>query len=209
MSNKLLISFIFLIVFHLIGSIGLMGDQPGFFVRNTPLNLLLSVFFLLINHGKWSTGQVLGLTAIFIAGFTAEVIGTNTGYLFGNYWYGKTLGFKLFNVPLIIGLNWLMMIYVVGNIIQLLQLNDWLKASLGAFMLLILDYFMEPVAIYLDFWQWEDGRVPFTNYLCWFIISFLFLSLFFKIGFRKYNPVAAVLFLLQLMMFVVLYFRIR
>jgi putative membrane protein len=39
-----------------------------------------------------------------------EVVGVKTGLIFGEYKYGSTLGIKLFEVPLIIGFNWVFVI---------------------------------------------------------------------------------------------------
>ncbi|MBE0653483.1 MAG: carotenoid biosynthesis protein, partial [Bacteroidales bacterium] len=33
---------------------------------------------------------------------------------------------------------------------------------------------MEPVAMHLDYWQWEGDIIPFQNYAAWFIISLVF-----------------------------------
>lgn len=146
------------------------------------------------------------LVFLFIGGFVVELIGTQTGYLFGNYHYGKTLGYKLFGVPLIIGINWMVQIYIAGNILEQFKLNPVIKGILASLLLVILDFFIEPAAIKFDYWQWQNNQIPATNYISWFIISFLFLSLFFKIGYRHYNPVSGVLYIVQLMMFMALYF---
>ena len=209
MSKKLLVSIFLILLFHIVGLIGMMGDQPSFFIRNTPVNLLLSAALLFWNQDEWKPFHLLALLIIFLGGFLAEVIGTGTGLLFGNYWYGKTLGFKLWNVPLLIGINWMMMIYLAGNLFLSFPVSAWKKSALAALLLVLLDFFMEPVAMHFDYWQWENATVPLTNYLSWYFISFLFLSLFFKAGFRKYNPLSAVLFTMQLLMFVVLYFKVR
>ena len=205
MNKKLIVSLILIFVFHVVGLIGMKGDHPSFFIRNTPLNLLISVFLLLLNHDSWNKRQVYVLTAIFLGGFLVEVIGTNTGYLFGSYTYGKTLGLKLFNVPVVIGANWMMMIYVSGNLAEQLHIPVYLKAFLAAMLLVLLDFLIEPVAMHFDYWNWENDLIPLTNYLCWFIISFLFLSLFFKVGFKRYNPISGVLYCIQLVMFMVLH----
>ncbi len=209
MSKKLLVSIFLVLLFHIVGLIGMMGDHPSFFIRNTPFNLLLSAALLFWNQDEWKPIHFLALLIIYSGGFLAEVIGTGTGLLFGNYWYGKTLGWKLWDVPVIIGMNWIMMIYLVGNLFIYMSLSIWKKSALAALLLVLLDYFMEPVAMSFDYWQWENATVPVTNYICWYFISFLFLSLFFKAGFRKYNPLSAVLFFMQLLMFVVLYFKVR
>lgn len=182
----------------------MLGAHPKFFIQNTPFNLVLSAFLLLINHSKWNRKEVYALCFLFVSGFFIEVIGSNTGYLFGNYHYGKTLGFQVFNVPLVIGINWMMQIYIVGNMLSRSKWALWLKAIIGSMLLVFLDYFIEPVAIRFDYWQWENDIIPLTNYLCWFIISFLFLSLYFKTGFRNYNPLSAVLYFIQLLLFVIL-----
>ena len=37
--------------------------------------------------------------------------------------------------------------------------------------MVLLDIMIEPVAIELDFWQWEGGNIPLQNYLMWFIVA--------------------------------------
>jgi putative membrane protein len=34
-----------------------------------------------------------------------------------------------------------------------------------------LDYFVEPVAMALGFWHWENDVIPLQNYMMWFITS--------------------------------------
>lgn len=169
---------------------------------------MISAFLLLLNHRQWSFNQALILIGIAIAGFLAEVIGVNTGWLFGDYSYGKTLGPKMFGVPYLIGINWLILIYISGNLVEQLEFKWPVKAAIGAVLLVFLDLFIEPVAIYFDYWKWEGNQVPWSNYLCWFIISYLFLSLFLKTGFKSYNPVSGVIYIIQFLMFVVLAARI-
>ena len=36
------------------------------------------------------------------------------------------------------------------------------------------DILMEPAAMALNYWNWENGVVPFQNYLAWFVLSFIF-----------------------------------
>ena len=51
---------------------------------------------------------------------TVELVGTKTGMLFGDYSYGKVLGPALQGVPLIIGINWFIMMYCCGTTIHAL-----------------------------------------------------------------------------------------
>ena len=39
------------------------------------------------------------------------------------------------------------------------------------------DLTMEPAAIALGYWTWEQGAVPLANYLSWFLLGFVFLLL--------------------------------
>ena len=38
--------------------------------------------------------------------------------------------------------------------------------------MVVLDYLIEPIAIIYDFWSWEIGVPPFSNYAAWFIVAF-------------------------------------
>ena len=37
----------------------------------------------------------------------------------------------------------------------------------------LLDVLIEPVAIKLDYWSWENNVIPLQNYVMWFIVSFV------------------------------------
>ena len=43
--------------------------------------------------------------------------------------------------------------------------------------MLLLDIFIEPVAIGLGFWEWQAAEVPLENYMAWFVLSFVFTRL--------------------------------
>ena len=210
------------ILFHFFGIIGILFWDRELFVRATSLNLLL-MFVLLIWTQKERNGNFLFFVFIaIIIGFTAEVIGVNTSLLFGNYIYGKALGVKFLQVPLIIGVNWFVIIYCSGISIHTLLnklvkgvsvQNQKISASLkvfsviidGAILATMFDWLMEPIAIKLGFWSWgEDGSIPFYNYLCWFIISAALLAIFQFFNFRKENKFAINLLLIQVMFFLLL-----
>ena len=210
------------LLFHFFGIIGILFWNRELFVQATPLNLLL-MFVLLVWTQKERNGNFLFFIFIAIViGFTAEVIGVNTNLLFGNYSYGKALGVKLFQVPLIIGINWFVIIYCSGISIHTMLSklvkgvsvqNQRLSASLKVFSIIIdgailatmFDWLMEPIAIKLGFWNWrEDGSIPIYNYLCWFIISAALLAAFQFLNFRKENKFAINLLLIQVMFFLLL-----
>ncbi|HCD86637.1 MAG TPA: carotenoid biosynthesis protein, partial [Algoriphagus sp.] len=65
------------------------------FLSMTPAQLLTSLVIILLFHRGWSDSFPIFATAVFWIGFGAELIGIHTGYLFGDYVYGPTLGPKL------------------------------------------------------------------------------------------------------------------
>ena len=203
--KKLLFSIAVLVIFHAVGFWGLIfSNEPEMYQRLTPLNLLLTNFLLFLNHKKFDTSFFTFVIIIFLAGFLAEVAGVHTGLLFGNYTYGEALGFKLWNVPLLIGLNWVMLVYSVG-----ITVRNWTKkpafaAIISACLMVLLDLFIEPVAMRFDFWNWENNQIPLQNYMGWFVLS-LFLQLFFqRSAVSKTNKIALVVFGLQATFFIAL-----
>ena len=210
------------VFFHGIGLIGILFYQTDFFIRCTPFNLLLS-FLLLIWTQTEKNGYFFLFAAIVVTtGFLVEVVGVNTGLLFGEYSYGKVLGFQWMKVPLLIGVNWFIIIYCCGISIHTLLIRlikrvakdtgeppMLLKAMSvivdGATLAVAFDWLMEPVAVKLNFWTWHgDGSIPLFNYTCWFLISLALLTLFHFCRFNKTNKFAVNLLLIQVMFFLVL-----
>ena len=208
------------LLFHTIGLVGILVFKSDLIIRSTPINLLLSFALLIWTQKEKNRFFYLFVTLVFLVGFAAEVIGVNTGLLFGNYSYGNALGFKWQQVPLIIGANWVIIIYCCGisittlllKIIQpatniLPQPSNTLKAlsviTDSATLAVLFDWIMEPVAIKLGFWKW-DGEIPMYNYICWFVISLLLLALFHTCKFNKQNKFAVNLLLIQFLFFLIL-----
>jgi len=199
---KLKISIALLVAFYVSGLIGILTKTTAIdFLSLTPLNLLINVILLFINHEKGRTIQWLVFFIIGILGFFIEVIGVNTGVVFGEYIYGNTLGWKIFETPLIIGVNWMMLTYAVvyttGNSIT----NNILKALFCAAILVALDFLIEPVAIAYDFWTWSNIAVPLKNYLAWFGIGFVFCYILCHFKKESNNALAPFLLLLQFIFF--------
>jgi putative membrane protein len=184
---------------------GLLGLQIAtlreFFLPLVPFNLMVSAIVLFAFHTQWNRSFIVFGALTFLIGFWVEVAGVHTGLIFGNYHYGPTLGLQWLDVPWLIGLNWLTLIYCTGVISHRLKRAWWLQAALGAVLMVGLDIFIEPIAIQLNFWQWSRG-IPLQNYLAWFIISFLLLSMFHTFRFNKANKMAFFLYLLQILFFV-------
>lgn len=199
--------FIALLV-HVAGAIGIAFFDSDFFVGYTAVNLLLMFILLIWNENELSYTLLKAFMLAFITGLVTEIIGVNTGLLFGSYHYGSVFGEKLMGVPFLIGLNWFCIVYSAFQVVAMSkwvkQLNTVVLAILTAALATFFDWIMEPVAIDLGFWKWHTAEIPFLNYACWFGISFIVALFFHKIGVKKTNPFAIYLFFTQLLFFVFL-----
>jgi putative membrane protein len=168
------VSILILVIFHVIGITLFVLDES--YASLSYVNLLVTAVVLLINENDFTS--VVKLALIGAGGFIIELIGTKTGLLFGNYSYGSALGFKLFEVPVIIALNWMIIVRAGHSIGKLFTKNRIVIALIAAITCTALDVLIEPVAIQYDFWNWHKHEIPVFNYLCWFIFSFIFALLF-------------------------------
>lgn len=208
-ANKQAVSII--LIFHAVGLVGLaLPFSRSLFLHIVPFHLLLMLAVLVLNHKPINTSFIFFFLIISISGFSAEWTGIHTHWLFGNYNYGDTLGFKLSGVPLIIGCNWFMLIYATGVLIQRSRLRNFLLRLLsGALLLILLDVLIEPVAVHFDYWRWTTSIIPLKNYICWFGVSFLMLLVFEAFRFKQQSIVAIVFLLTQFAFFGLLYLIIR
>ncbi|TPE45504.1 carotenoid biosynthesis protein [Pontibacter mangrovi] len=191
-----------LFIFHAVGFWGLMfSGRPAYFQELTPMNLLLTNTLLFAFLRRWDAAFILFAAVVFAVGFFSEVVGVHTGLLFGNYTYGAALGTKLWDVPLLIGLNWLMLVYTTGQISNYTRLPWWGKAILGTMLMLVLDYFIEPVAMAFDFWDWQGGHVPLSNYIGWFVVALALQAYYQWAPIYKTNRLAPYVYLVQLLFF--------
>ncbi len=209
------------IFFHTVGLVGMFFNKD-FFTAATPINLLLMFGLLLYTQQKINVHFVLFFVACFVVGIVGEIIGTSTGYLFGKYAYDKTLGISFKDVPLVIGVNWFIMMYCCGVTVHIVleQLSAKLETITGApspairfFSVVIdgatlavfFDWVMEPAAIKLGYWHWQgDEGIPMYNYICWFVISMALISVFSLLKFNKRNDFAVNLLMIMTMFFMLI-----
>jgi len=210
------------ILFHVCGLIGILfTPYKEWFINNTSVNLLLMGVLLIITQKERPASFWIFVLLCFTLGMIAEMIGVNTGYLFGNYTYGNVLGPKLYGVPWLIAVNWFIIIFCAGNIIY--RLNEWLYKKLSAQMrpsfivqvfsfvidasllATFFDWVLEPSAIRLGYWQWIPAdEIPLFNFACWFIVSAILLTAFRLLKFNKDNQFAIHLFIIQVLFFLIL-----
>ncbi len=141
---------------------------------------------------------------IVVTTFLIEVIGSKSGIPFGHYSYEQGLILTLFGVPLIIGINWVMVVLGAKAIVQQYfgQIPLWKQITAGAILTVIFDIVLEPAAISLNYWKWKGELIPVQNYISWFFIAVAILFLF-----RRHtliSPLWRILFLAEMGFFLLL-----
>lgn len=194
---------LFLTIIYLVGVVG-MVVAPTLFASLTPINLIMAAAFLFYFHETKNKDFYRFFLFVFAAGFAIELLGVETGKLFGSYHYGEALGFKIKGTPPIIGLNWVVLSYCSGMIAQQWAKPIFTRAIIGACLMVLFDFFIELYAAKADFWYWQNDSIPLQNFFAWFVFSFFFNLLFCNFKFDKPNPLAYFLYLIQLLFFIVL-----
>jgi putative membrane protein len=192
-----------IVVFHIVGFVGFIIN-PSYFKSLSPVNLLLSFSLIVImsQQTKWQFYGALCLVAVL--GFFVEVLGVKTELIFGSYNYGQSLGYKWLSVPLLIGINWSMLLYCTSQFSKFK--NTIVNSLFGAALMVGLDFFIEQNASKFDFWYWKSNIIPIQNYIAWFVIAFLLNLLVQKHLAQKPNLTAKALYVIQLVFFSALYF---
>lgn len=162
-------------VFHFVGILLLGGPWSSDFVMLTPLNLLLLSVVYLITSDKVKRPLLYALPALM--GFLVEMLGTNTGFPFGEYSYSSVLGPGLLGTPFLIGVLWWVLLRSFNDVFSRISSNKTIISLATGLGMLLLDIFIEPVAIGLGFWEWQAAEVPLENYMAWFVLSFVFTRL--------------------------------
>jgi putative membrane protein len=159
---------------------------------NAPLGALLPAAFALL-HGsrQYRWRGILVFAAICLAVSNAfENLSIFSGFPFGHYHYSDTLGFKLFQVPALIGLAYLGMGYLAWTVARLIVDGRQAGANrlvavpiVASFVMVSWDLTLDPAASTIGHsWIWHDGGayfgVPVSNFLGWYLSVFIFFQLF-------------------------------
>ncbi len=83
-----------------------------------------------------------------------------------------------------------------------------LSILLGSILMLFIDFFIEPVAPILDFWEFKNSIVPLSNYTGWFMTGFITQLLYQYLFKEKELKFSLNLYLAILVFFLFLNFKI-
>jgi putative membrane protein len=159
-------------VFHVCGLIGITYGNKDWFIAFTPVNLFLSFFLLFVTQNELNNKNILSALSIFLIGMIAEILGVNYGIIFGEYEYLDNLGLKVLGVPILIGIQWILLTFITGSFSSYLFNKSKIKAIIfGAILMVVLDILIEPVAPEMGFWVFSSLKAPIQNYIAWFIIG--------------------------------------
>jgi putative membrane protein len=192
-------------IFYGIGIVGFwIPFTHSFFTKLTPIALILSVVLLYYyneNHLNWKISAYF--IFVFLASYVIEVFGVKTGVIFGSYHYGGGLGLKLFETPILIGINWALMVYMSSAVFSKKSRNFFFQVIASSLLMLIYDFILEHSASKMDMWYWAGNQIPFLNYWMWFVIAILFQAIRYFSKIEIANKMAMPLFLVQMIFFLI------
>ncbi|HHP7243479.1 MAG TPA: gamma-carotene 1'-hydroxylase CruF [Elainellaceae cyanobacterium] len=144
--------------------------------------------------------RMLGLRALLMfmvpaiaISLSSELIGTGTGFPFGDYSYLSGLGFKIAGrVPFTIPLSWFYLglssyLLARSGLMQMQQSLSWFRhlvaIALGAMLLTSWDFVLDPAMSQtaLPFWYWHQTGaffgMPYQNFAGWMATGSLFMGI--------------------------------
>ncbi|UKN03613.1 carotenoid biosynthesis protein [Paracrocinitomix mangrovi] len=191
-----------LLIFHMVG-IGIF-----LYFKQAPelsfVNILLSAILVFVSE-KDLKKAFIPFIIIFISGFVIELIGVQTGYLFGDYVYHSSMGPQLFGTPLIIGATWYAVVAGASSLAVLVKGSMLARSVLAGMLSTLMDVLIEQVAVKYGFWQWDQGQIPFFNYVCWFAFATAFSYLYLNVS-ASGNKIGRYLFFIWIVFFTTLTF---
>ncbi|HON51667.1 MAG TPA: carotenoid biosynthesis protein [Bacteroidales bacterium] len=196
-----------LISFFTIGTIGFLYPATKQILITLIPYVLLGNFILvaLFDSSQNTKKQLLVYAIIFLLGLGIEIIGVNTSIIFGTYWYGKALGIQVVNTPLLIGLNWLFLVYSTRLLFQSFTIHPYLKIIGASGSMLLYDFFLEQSAHKMDMWYWHNNTIPIQNYIAWFIISVCMHTIVNYAQITISNSIAKTIVYIQFVFFIILF----
>ena len=147
---------------------------------------LASILHAALYRGPRWTVVLIVVTAG--SGFVSELVGTATGFPFGEYFYAQNrLGPSAFEVPLVVPLAWTAGFYpiwcAVSFVVERIDISQArataLRITAVAVGMVGWDLYLDPQMVTDGQWTWTSGAVglpgvpsiPLTNYLGWLVVA--------------------------------------
>ena len=131
-----------------------------------------------IYKSKKPSQSIMILLGLYIFAILFETFAIKTGWPYGNFYYGDSIGYRFFNTtPWTVGFAFppiLLLAYYVGQKLHQKKLYLYLVAGITA---MLVDLVLDPAATTLKLWVWEKGGpfygVPLQNFVGWVIAGFI------------------------------------
>jgi carotene biosynthesis associated membrane protein len=139
----------------------------------------------------WRKTSIFAVVS-YVLSLASELIGTGTGWPFGNYAYTDFLGYKVLDhVPYTIPLSWFYMgfaSYLLGSVLAdrlVSQRHTLWSLMLGTWFLTVWDLVLDPAmaheSLRVQFWVWDETGpyfgMPVKNFIGWSVTGLLFMAI--------------------------------
>ena len=200
--DRLPLSFV---IFYFVGlGLYIIPATRQLFLIITPYTLVLIAIAMFYHYEEWNLNTSIVLFSIFVASIGVEICGVASGKLFGVYSYGTSLGYKIANVPVIIGLNWIILVYGSAAVVSALTTSNILKIVGGSALMVVYDFVLEKAAPLMNMWKFEKGYPPFQNYIVWFVMAIIFHFAVNVFRLNTNNKPARAVFIIQFFFFLII-----
>jgi putative membrane protein len=175
-------------------------DAPGAGVASLVSTLLIALpSFVALWRFLGPKGASLSLLALSAFGYAIETTGVLSGFPYGPFYYGDSLGPKVAGlVPYLLPLSWVPL--VLGAVAATAPGGKGATRRpraphlfSAAVLLTLVDGVLDPGAAFLGFWVWPEGGiyygVPVTNYLGWLFSSTLAAAILLALGRGRWGRV--------------------
>lgn len=172
------------VLFPAVGAVMLIGSAEGVVPEPLSFNPWLLLFGVIVMRSPLVAGvfplvdrrAFAALSILTAYTYAIEVIGVWTGFPYGQFSYGVSLGPMLGGVPVALPVFFIPLV-INAYLLCVLLLGE--RASSRAVRLVVvsvavvaMDVVLDPGAVALGFWSFADGSfyaVPLTNYAGWLI----------------------------------------
>jgi putative membrane protein len=133
-----------------------------------------------VTHAVATRGPRTAAALVAVAGglgLAAEAVGTATGFPFGAYTYGRSLGPTVLGVPWVVPLAWTMMAWPAWLAAGRLARRTAARVAVAGWALASWDVFLDPQMVGAGHWRWTGGEIPLTNYAGWLAVAIVMMIL--------------------------------
>jgi bisanhydrobacterioruberin hydratase len=175
-------------------------DTPGAGISSFASTLLIALpSFVALWRYLGPRGATLSLMSLSAFGYAIETTGVATGFPYGPFYYGDSLGPKVAGlVPYLLPLSWVPLVLGAvaattpeSKVVSRRRRVLWVLSA--AILLTLIDGVLDPGAASLGFWVWPEGGpyygVPVSNYLGWLFSSSLAAAVLLALGRRGWERV--------------------